>query len=126
MGKACSSEILSQVDYELGRYQAMAILNSRPEAVSVLKWLTDNGIKLGLLTNCDEREVREGKQSPISPFFEAACFSHAIGHQKLEGGSYRMVLEKLGTSASQAAYVGDGGSNELEGAERQASDASCS
>ena len=46
MGKACSSDILSQVDYELGRYQDMAILNPRPEAVSLLKWLTDHGLNL--------------------------------------------------------------------------------
>ena len=118
MGKTFSSELLSQVDFELGRYQDMALLNPRTEAVSVLKLLTHHRLKLGLLTNCAEREVCEWKRSPISSFFEAACFSCEIGYQKPDRESYRIVLEKLGTSASQGAYVGDGGSNELIGARK--------
>ena len=118
IGKTCSSELLSQIDYELGCYQDMAILKPRLEAVSGLKSLTDHGFRLGLLTNCDERDVRQWKRSPLSPFFEAACFSCVIGFQKPDRDSYRIVLEKLGTLASQGAYVGDGGSNELEGARK--------
>lgn len=115
-GKTCSPELLSQIDYELGRYQDLAILNPRPEIISGLKSLTNHGLKLGILTNCDEREVREWNRSPIAPLFETVCFSYAIGRVKPDRDAYQTVLEKLGATASQTAYVGDGGSSELEGA----------
>jgi putative hydrolase of the HAD superfamily len=116
LGKTCSPKLLSQIDYELGRYQDMAILNPRPEIINVLKSLTKNGFRLGLLSNCDKREARQWQRSPISSFFETVCFSYAIGCQKPDREAYQMVLEKLDASPSQTAFVGDGGSNELDGA----------
>lgn len=118
IGKTCSSELLSQVDYELGRYQDLALMKPQPSVISVMKTLTDHGLRLGILSNCDEREVRKWKQSPLSSFFEAVCFSYAIGCKKPDPEAYRLVLERLGALAQRTAYVGDGGSHELEGARK--------
>jgi len=118
-GKKFDEEVVAMVDSEMGRYQDIAILNPRPDIVSALQTLARRGMKLGLLSNCDEREIRRWPDSPLAQYFHAACFSCDIGFTKPDPKAFSTVLERLGTSARKAAYVGDGGSNELEGA-RQA------
>lgn len=118
-GKKFDEEIIAKVDLEMGRYQDMAILNPRPETVSGLETLAQRGMKLGLLSNCDEREIRRWPDSPLAQYFDAVCFSCDIGFTKPSPTAFTIVLERLGTSPREAVYVGDGGSNELEGA-RQA------
>ena len=108
--------LLTQVDCELGRFQDMALLNPRPEVVSALQALRSRGLKLGLLSNCDEREVRDWAKSPVAQFFDSVCFSFDLGVVKPDPRSYNTVLERLGEAPKNAAFVGDGGSNELEGA----------
>jgi len=115
---AYDTSSLKEVDYELGRFQDMALLRPRPEVVSALRTLSNTGLKLGLLTNCDEREVRQWPNSPIAAFFHTVCFSCDIGVEKAALRAYRLVLEKLRGKSEEAVYVGDGGSNELEGAKR--------
>ena len=117
--KKFDEEAVARVDREMGRYQDMAILNPRPDIVSALRTLSLGGLKLGLLSNCDEREIRRWPDSPLAQYFNAACFSCDIGFTKPDPKAFSIVLERLGTSPQKAAYVGDGGSKELEGA-RQA------
>ena len=102
----------------MGRYQDMAILNPRADIVSALKTLGERGLKLGLLSNCDEREIRRWPDSPLAHCFNTICFSCDIGFTKPDPKAYITVLERLGTSPQKAAYVGDGGSMELEGAKQ--------
>ncbi len=83
------------------------------------KTLSQRGLKLGLLSDCDERDIRRWPESPLAQYFDAACFSCDIGFTKPDPKAFNTVLERLGTSPQKAAYVGDGGSKELEGA-RQA------
>jgi putative hydrolase of the HAD superfamily len=115
-GLSRDKELLAKVDYELGQFQDMALLNPRPEIVSALRSLRDQGLKLGLLSNCDSREVRQWPNSPIAPLFHSACFSYDIGVVKPEARAYQTVLERLGEIGKRTVYVGDGGSNELQGA----------
>jgi putative hydrolase of the HAD superfamily len=109
-------EVLAKIDYELGRFQDMALLNPRPDVVSALRSLRDQGLKLGLLSNCDSREARQWPNSPIAPLFHSACFSYDIGVVKPDARAYETVLERLGEIGKRSVYVGDGGSNELQGA----------
>ena len=111
-------EAVARVDREMGRYQDMAILNPRPDVASALQNLAGRGIKLGLLSNCDEREIRRWPDSPLAQYFDVACFSCDIGFTKPDPKAFSTVLERLGTSPRKAAYVGDGGSDELEAARK--------
>ncbi len=115
-GGTCTSEVLAQVDHELGRYQDMAILNPRESVEPMLKTLKGQGLRLGLLTNSDGREVREWPNSSLAGSFDTVCFSCDIGFEKPDPAAYQVVLDRLGVPASEAAYVGDGGNRELEGA----------
>ncbi len=115
-GRSCSMAALKRADKLLGRYQDMAILKPRPDVGRWLRSFSTRGFKLGLLTNADEREVRQWERSPLARYFSAAGFSCEIGYEKPHVTAYRTVLERLGESAPSCAYVGDGGSRELLGA----------
>ena len=111
-------EIVARVDREMGHYQDMAILNPRPEIISALQSLGRRELKIGLLSDCDERDIRRWPDSPLAKYFDATCFSCEIGFTKPDPKAFSTVLERLGTSPQKAAYVGDGGSMELEGAKQ--------
>jgi FMN phosphatase YigB (HAD superfamily) len=115
-GRRADPETLARIDYEMGRYQDMAILNPRPDVLAALRTLSDLGGKVGLLSNCDEREIRQWSNSPLAACFNAVCFSCDTGHVKPEPEAYTEILDRLGVVARRSVYVGDGGSNELDGA----------
>lgn len=117
-GGKLDEQTLARIDYEIGRYQDMAILNPRPNIVSPLQSLSQGGLKLGPLSNCDEREIRQWSNSSLAQYFNAVCFSCDIGHTKPDLITYATILERLKTTAQKSVYVGDGGSSELEGAKK--------
>lgn len=87
-----------------------------PEVVDSLRGMAEQGLRLGVLSNAHEREMRNWTSSPLSRFFVAACFSFQGGWMKPEPAAYRDILSAIGVSASQAIFVGDGASGELAGA----------
>jgi putative hydrolase of the HAD superfamily len=115
-GRTLSASELAEADSVMGRYQDLAILNPRDEAVAALKLFKGQGYKLGLLSNTYERDVREWDRSPLAKFFDATAFSHEIGVMKPEPDAYKRILGRLGTDPSRCTFVGDGGSQELAGA----------
>lgn len=86
------------------------------ERIDVLKRLRSQGKKIGLISNADSVEVSGWKDSPLSEHFDSVVFSYATGYVKPEPGIYRIALECLGVAPHEAAFVGDGGSDELRGA----------
>jgi HAD superfamily hydrolase (TIGR01509 family) len=115
-GRHCSKEELVKVNLICGQLQDLAILNPRHEVVASLRGLRDMNIRLGLLSNADESEVGNWGRSPISSFFQTACFSFEIGYSKPAKQAYTFALERLGAEPSATMFVGDGGHDELRGA----------
>jgi len=107
-----------EVDDVLGRYQDLALEHPRPEIVAALGELRSRGLRLGLLSNAHERDVRAWGRSPLRPLLDAARFSCFLGTAKPDPAAYRRVLADLGADAGQAAFVADGGGGELAGARR--------
>lgn len=115
-GEALNAQQRLAVDEIMGRYQDLAINQPRPEVSLLITALESNGAKLGLLSNCHEREVRAWSDSPLAPHFDAVGFSYLIGVKKPDPRAYRHVLELLDLPASRCAYAGNGQSDELIGA----------
>ena len=69
------------------------------EIIPMLRALKKEGIMIGLISNCFSEESMVIKKSILYPFFDAC-------------------IERLGVEADACLYVGDGGSNELEAAQR--------
>jgi putative hydrolase of the HAD superfamily len=103
---------------EWGRYHDLAILRPSKNVKHFLISLRNNGVKLGLLSNADEREIRQWSHSSLAEYFDASCFSYKIGYRKPNPKSYETVLAKLELPSAVSVFVGDGEDGELEGAKK--------
>jgi putative hydrolase of the HAD superfamily len=94
-----------------------AALRNIPHAnMDALKRLKERGKLLALLSNADTMEIAVWGDSEASQLFDVAVFSCLVGLVKPERGIYELCLRELGVDASEAVFVGDGGSDELQGA----------
>ena len=87
-----------------------------PEIIPMLTKLKENGIKIGLISNCFSEEMEAIKRSPLFPYFDVACLSYEQGVQKPDAEIYEKCAKMLHVKPEECIYIGDGGSNELEGA----------
>lgn len=98
------------------RFEA-ALLDIPDETKTALQALRARGKKLGLISNADTMEVAAWDKSPLTGSFDAAVLSCSVGTVKPERKIYDICLARLGVKPSDAVYVGDGGSSELQGAQ---------
>ena len=119
LGAAPPPQVWTQVDHLLGAYQDEAILKPHAATVTALRVLAARGWRLGLLSNCDERERRRWGQSELAPLFDAAVFSCDIGFAKPALEAYADLVPRWGgIPLREAVFVGDGMNDELLGARR--------
>lgn len=86
------------------------------QRINVIRRLHERGHKMVLLSNADVMEKRGWNESPFAPFFLDALFSCDIGYIKPEAGAYQTALRVSMSNPAASIFVGDGGSNELQGA----------
>jgi len=94
-----------------------SLMVPRPDAEQTLTRLKQAGLKLGLLTNCSWEVPTYWNQTPLGPLMDAAVFSFAVGCKKPDRRIYEITSERLGVQLNDCIFVGDGGNQELEGAE---------
>lgn len=92
------------------------LCNIEPGVIDTLLRLRERGYKLALISNASTGEVEAWSKSPLAGYFDSAVFSCHCGHAKPDTGIYQYALEQLAVGAVEAAFVGDGGSNEHAGA----------
>ncbi len=95
---------------------AAALHEIPAETSAVLECLRARGKRIGLISNADAMEVAAWDQSSIRHLFDSTIFSCVAGCAKPEKDIYELSLRELGVSPVESVFVGDGGSNELEGA----------
>jgi HAD superfamily hydrolase (TIGR01509 family) len=88
-----------------------------PDTRPVLSALRARGYPLGLVSDCTSlmgRSVVE--RLGLVPYFDAVALSHEVGYAKPHPAIYRAAFEALGVQPVNCLYVGDGNSDELNGA----------
>jgi putative hydrolase of the HAD superfamily len=95
---------------------AAALRDIPQENLAVLERLKKQGKLLALLSNADVMEMASWDETEAARLFDVTVFSCAAGLVKPERGIYELCLRELGVHASEAVFVGDGGSDELQGA----------
>lgn len=116
LGSPVTDADLSRIDADWDLTRREALLAPPPSTTETLVALRQRGLHLGVLSNTHALELRAWDRCPLAPLFDAVAFSHEIGVCKPDPAAYARILDRLGVSAASAAYVGDGGSNELDGA----------
>jgi putative hydrolase of the HAD superfamily len=102
-------------EIRLQRFQ-YALQHIERSTLDMLQRLSESEKILGLISNGDVNEFDGWQTSPLRPFFRHAVFSCDVGYVKPEREIYTLCLKKLGVRPAQCLYIGDGGSNELQGA----------
>ena len=110
----CTPERHRQVVQKRFAIQADCFTHLHPGILPMLRSLKENGIKIGLITNCFSEEAALIRESPLLQYFDAPCLSWETGIRKPDPAIYHACTEKLGIPAENCLYVGDGGSRELE------------
>jgi putative hydrolase of the HAD superfamily len=84
--------------------------------VAAVERLRAAGVKTALVSNACVGEIEAWPRSPLAPHFDAAVFSCDVGLVKPDRAIYMEALARVGATAGEAIFVGDGGSDEHRGA----------
>ncbi len=84
----------------------------------MLSELKKRKIKIGLVSNCFSEEAQVIRESILIQYFDAPYMSYEQGVQKPDQVIFRRCMEGLEVQPQECLYVGDGGSQELEVAEK--------
>ena len=87
-----------------------------PKTLDTLDCLRAQGKRLALISNADTMEAAGWSDSPLASRFDQAIFSCHVGMSKPETQIYKHCLERLGAAPDDCVFVGDGGSDEFDGA----------
>lgn len=107
--------IRAATENRIARFAA-ALIKMPVETGQVLRSLKISGKRIGLISNADVMEVAAWSQCPVASLFDSTVFSCAAGCVKPDPEIYRIAMRELGVGPDECLFVGDGGSNELEGA----------
>lgn len=88
------------------------------EIIPLLMSLKEENIQIGLISNCFSEEAQVIKKSILYPYFDVPLLSYDEGLQKPDLEIFQRCLERLQVLPQECLYVGDGGSFELEAAEK--------
>ena len=88
-----------------------------PEVITTLDALAARGLRLGVISNWDERLPRLISALGLEAHFAALVVSQSVGVEKPHPAIFRAALERLGVSAAETVHVGDRRLEDVEGAE---------
>ena len=116
--KCYSESMLNSIVAKRIQTKKEAFNHLHKQIIPMLTLLKEKGILIGLISNCFSEEAVLIKESILYPYFDASCLSYEEGLQKPDTAIFQRCLDKLGVQANECLYVGDGGSYELEAAEK--------
>ncbi|MBM0276480.1 HAD family hydrolase [Micromonospora tarensis] len=90
----------------------------RADAVPVLAALRQRGLRTGVISDCTHELPAFLPQLAVAPLLDVRVFSVQVGRCKPDPTLYLTACQRLGLAPVDCLYVGDGGSQELTGAER--------
>lgn len=93
------------------------ITQPREGVVAAIEQLRETGLRTGLLSDCTPEIGELWDELPYKDLFDARMLSFERGLRKPASELYVELAASLGVQPTDCLYVGDGGSNELSGAE---------
>jgi putative hydrolase of the HAD superfamily len=118
LGRTLDSSFVHSLSDERRLEKAALFQRFHREALPALRGLRDHGCRLAVVSNCFAEDVEAWPRCPMAECFDASVFSFEVGAAKPEPHIYREAMRRLGVEGSNAVFVGDGGDDELLGAER--------
>ncbi len=114
-------ELREQEIEELSRKEAEVLLSIShlyPGTLESLKAMKEGGFLTALVSNASSNAIYILDHLGLSPLFDTMVISCDVGVAKPDEKIYRIALERLGVSPGESLFIGDGASNELDGAQK--------
>ena len=86
--------------------------------VEMIREIISRGMRVGVVTNVSNLDLGGWPESELAPLIQHLVPSFEVGVMKPDPLIYRRCLEALGVEAGDTVYVGDGGNDELAGADQ--------
>jgi putative hydrolase of the HAD superfamily len=101
---------------EIRLQQTRRALEPRPNAVTTLGRLKDEGYKIGLLSNCSIEIPILWPETDFADLIESPIFSSRERLKKPDPRIYQLACERLAVTPQASLYIADGENHELAGA----------
>jgi HAD superfamily hydrolase (TIGR01509 family) len=118
LGGHAEEATLQRLCAERARTKAVVFTQIEPQVLKMLDELRSRKLRLAVISNCFVEDVAAWPHCPLASRFHSVVFSCDVGLAKPDPGIYREALRRLRVEASEACFIGDGGDNELSGAEQ--------
>ena len=111
-----NEDVLTKLLQERIDGKRLSFLHIQPDILQMLSHLKEMGILVGLISNCAPEEVTAWHDCALAELFDDVLFSYQVKCAKPSPTIFLLGCEHLHVKPSECLFVGDGGSNELQGA----------
>jgi HAD superfamily hydrolase (TIGR01509 family) len=118
LGGHADEAMLQRICDDRVRAKARAFAQIDPHVLTTIDHLRSRGLRLAIISNCFAEDVVSWPQCALASRFDCTLFSFEVGLAKPDPAIYLEATRRLGVSASNTWYIGDGQDDELLGAER--------
>ena len=116
MGKKINSDTLAYVLNRRIAAKATCFENVDPDVFRMLETIKKMGLRTAIVSNCSSEEVKVIRESELYRYFDEVVLSYEVHMKKPDRSIYDEAARRLGVEPKDCIFVGDGGSNELQGA----------
>ena len=116
LAQPVDEDLLQRLAAERVAAKAVPFDDIEPAIVQMLQHLHKVGLRLGVVSNCTPEEVTAWPTCLLAAYVDVVVFSYQVGYAKPEAEIYHLACRQLDVAPAQASFVGDGGSDELNGA----------
>jgi HAD superfamily hydrolase (TIGR01509 family) len=117
LGCPADESTLQQLCEQRLRVKAEPFEQIEDHILAMIDSLRSRGLRLGVISNCLAEDVAAWPHSSIGARFDCAVFSFEVGLSKPDPEIYREATRRMKVDAAHTWFIGDGGSDELSGAE---------
>jgi putative hydrolase of the HAD superfamily len=108
-----------QASDDRARANAQVFQKIDPDIVALTRELQRRNVRLATISNCMAEDAAPWPACNLAPQFTCAVFSYGAGCVKPDPQIYRAAIDRLDVSPADTLYIGDGGDDELAGAQRE-------
>lgn len=116
LGATIDAAIIEHVSRDRLQRKRKYLLGVDSEIIELLSRLGAHGWTIGVVSNASPDEVASWSECPLRNSVDDAVFSCHVGCMKPDPDIYNLACARLGLSSTETIFVGDGGSDELQGA----------
>ena len=118
LGGTVDSRGVQEICQQRVREKAEAYARIDDQVKTLIAGLAGRHIPLGVISNGFKEDVLGWPACSLAPAFQCTVFSCDEGVAKPDPEIYLRALHRLGVQPDATVYIGDGGDNELTGAEQ--------